>query len=45
MMAVFRHSGFPVMTSIEDGEISVRFSISPADARTTPQSGDRAQLD
>jgi GNAT superfamily N-acetyltransferase len=29
MMAVFRHSGFPLKTSITDGEISVRFSIDP----------------
>jgi acetyltransferase len=29
MMSVFRHSGFPVTTSSEFNEISVRFSIDP----------------
>ncbi len=30
MLAVFRHSGFPITTSSEYGEISVRLSIEPA---------------
>jgi GNAT superfamily N-acetyltransferase len=29
MMSVFRHSGFPITTSSEFGEISVRLSITP----------------
>jgi hypothetical protein len=29
MMSIFRHSGFPVTTSSEFNEISVRFSIDP----------------
>ena len=29
MMAVFHHSGFPVKSGFDDGEISVRFSIEP----------------
>jgi RimJ/RimL family protein N-acetyltransferase len=31
MMAVFRSSGFPVMTHFVDGEISVRFPIEPTE--------------
>jgi len=30
MMAIFRHSGYPLTTSVSRGEISVRFSIDPA---------------
>jgi GNAT superfamily N-acetyltransferase len=29
MMAIFRHSGYPLTTSVSRGEISVRFSIDP----------------
>jgi GNAT superfamily N-acetyltransferase len=35
MLAVFRHSGFPVESSFEDGEISVQFCIEPTDASRT----------
>jgi hypothetical protein len=31
-MSVFRHSGFPVSTTSEFNEISVRFSIDPEKA-------------
>lgn len=31
MMSVFRHSRFPVTSSVSDGQISVRFSIEPAE--------------
>jgi GNAT superfamily N-acetyltransferase len=30
MMSVFRHSGFPITTSSEFGEISVRLAIDPS---------------
>jgi GNAT superfamily N-acetyltransferase len=36
MLSVFRHSGFPVTTSSEFNEISVRFSINPQKT-TAPQ--------
>ena len=31
MMSVFRHSKFPVTSTVSDGQISVRFSIAPSD--------------
>jgi GNAT superfamily N-acetyltransferase len=32
MMSVFRHSGFPITTSISRGEIDVRLAIGPVDS-------------
>jgi GNAT superfamily N-acetyltransferase len=41
MMSIFRHSGYPLTTSVSRGEISVRFSIDPATrARPVAQTGD-----
>ena len=35
MMAVFRHSGFPLTSSVSHGEISVRFPIEPTHESVT----------
>ena len=41
MMAIFRHSGYPLTTSVSRGEISVRFSIDPTTrGDTTPLGGE-----
>jgi GNAT superfamily N-acetyltransferase len=32
MMSVFRHSGFPITTSVSRGEIDVRLAIEPVQA-------------
>ena len=40
MMAIFRHSGYPLTTSVSRGEISVRFSINPATRRDATPLGD-----
>jgi len=38
MMAVFRHSGYPLTTSVSRGEVSVRFSIDPTpDVEASPR--------
>ncbi|HVA51927.1 MAG TPA: GNAT family N-acetyltransferase [Acidimicrobiales bacterium] len=41
MMSIFRHSGFPVTTSISCGEISINFSIEPNLASATSRSEHR----
>jgi GNAT superfamily N-acetyltransferase len=42
MMAIFRHSGYPLTTSVSQGEISVRFPIDPATRRDGSPLGDGA---
>ncbi|HVB52394.1 MAG TPA: GNAT family N-acetyltransferase [Acidimicrobiales bacterium] len=42
MMSVFRHSGFPLTSSVSQGEISVRFPIEPTPESVTLRSKYRA---
>lgn len=42
MMSVFRHSGFPLTSSVSQGEISVRFPIEPTPDSVTLRSNYRA---